>query len=458
MFFLRRHSWSPNLLTRYLGDGVTPADRQRILRGTFHSFVIQGISMVLVFGSNVWLVRSSDPYSYGMYVHVFNWVSILSVFVIAGRDDLLLALIPRYLGAGRPDLAIRLARQCNRWLLLAAVLVCGVFLVTITLIPIQALSEHRSLFLLGSGAVYFTACLGVNQVILQALNHIRLSQVVEKIVKPLLLIAGTALFRLLSSSFDPRGLVILASCVLAGSGILVFILLEWRLRRLPAPATADDPPAERRRRKTVYFFFISLLYLLSTRVVMLMLPYFAPTDAVGIFNICGRYADLLILPFFLMHTVLPQLFARHTDSERAYTQSLFDQSNKLMALLCLPLLAIVIVMGRWLLQLFGPDFVSGYPALIYICLAQCLFSFFGPANTILMMQDKEKQAAFCLLAYVLFLLVLSRLLIPVSAITGGALAMLLSSIFYNLLLTIVLWRTTKISPPWLRALLRNRQG
>ncbi|HVU96450.1 MAG TPA: hypothetical protein VHE34_14575 [Puia sp.] len=439
-------------------DGLTSADRQRILRGTFHSFFIQGLSMLLVFGSNAWLVRSSDPRSYGLYVHVFNWVSILSVFVMAGRDDLTLALLPRYLGAGRTDLASRLVRRCNRWLLLAAVVVSGGFLAVITLAPIPALSEYRPLFLLSSAAVYFTACLGVNQMILQAMNHIRLSQLVEKIVKPALLIAGTTAFRALSVSLDPRGLIILSTIVLAGSAILLFILLEMRLRRLAPPRPAAYPPTEGLSRKAAYFFGISLLNLLSIRIVMLMLPYFTSTggsEAVGVFNICGRFADLLILPFWLMHTVLPQLFARHTDAERSYTRELFHQSNKLMALLCVPLMAGIVVTGKFLLSLFGAGFTMGYPALIYMSLAQALFSFFGPANTILMTQDREKQAAFCLLAYVAVLAFACRLLIPYGGVTGGALAMLAGSCFYNILLALVLWRTTRIANPFFSWLAGN---
>ena len=89
-------------------------------------------------------------------------------------------------------------------------------------------------------------------------------------------------------------------------------------------------------------------------------------------------------------------------------------------------------------------------------LAQCLFSFFGPANTILMMQNREKQAAWCLLAYVLVLFAICRLLIPVSGVTGGALAMLLSSFFYNILLAVVVWRSTRIGSPFLLGLVRRR--
>jgi O-antigen/teichoic acid export membrane protein len=181
---------------------------------------------------------------------------------------------------------------------------------------------------------------------------------------------------------------------------------------------------------------------------MLILPVYLPPKDVGIFNIAYRFADLLIFPFFLMHTVLPQLFARHAVTGRAYTQSLFSESNKLMTLLSLPLLLVNVVAGALLLRLFGPEFSAGYAAVIYISVAQFLFSVFGPANTILMMQDREKYSAGCLLLYVVMLAGTSWWLIPAGGITGGALAIMISSAAYNIVLAVTLYRVCGVRSPF----------
>jgi O-antigen/teichoic acid export membrane protein len=302
---------------RRLSGGVNASDRRRIFRGTLHSFLIQAISVALVFASNLWLVRSSDPESYGVYVHVFNWVSILAVFVMAGRDDLVLALIPRYIREGKNRLAARLIRACNRWMILATLVVAGGFLAVIQLFPIKALSEHSHLFLLSIPAVYFTACLGVNQMILQSLDHIRQSQLVEKIAKPMLLILAVGLFLLATKPFNENNLILLSTIVLGICAIAVLVLTG---RNTPQQSLTPEPGISRLSidtKQVFYFFSVSLLNLLSTRLTMLLLPYFTVSAKdIGIFNICSRFADLLIFPFFLMHSVLPQLFARHTPEER----------------------------------------------------------------------------------------------------------------------------------------------
>jgi O-antigen/teichoic acid export membrane protein len=435
------------LLSWFLNDGVTAIDRRRIIRGTMHSFLIQGISIGLVFGSNLWLVRSSDAQAYGDYVHVFNWVSILSVLVMGGRDDLVLAQLPKYLGASRHGQLVRLVQKANGFIFLSALVICGAFLALISAFPIQSLSAHRPLFLVAVAAVYFSACLTLNQMILQALNHVRSSQIVEKIVRPLLLVLFTGLFRLSATALDSHGLVLMGTVATGICCLFILAMVFWRAGKFTVSA-GENPTAEKHTTRTVYFFLISLLYLLSTKITMLILPLFNPESAIGIFNISYRFADLLIFPFFLMHAVLPQLFARHDMAEKEYTRSLFRQSNKLMTLLAMPLLLLNILAGPFLLRLFGPVFQTGYTAMIYISLAQFLFSVFGPTNTILMTQGRERYSAFCLLVYVILLAVTSWLLIPVSGITGGALAILLSSAGYNILLAVIVYRFYGICSPF----------
>lgn len=462
----RQGRYLSRITNLFAEEGVTATDRRRILRGTIHSFLIQGISILLVFASNWWLVRSTDTSSYGLYVHIFNWVSILSVLVMGGRDDLLLAQLPKYIVAGEHSRVRRMVRSANRWIFFATLLIGAAFIGLISVVPLRSLSEHRPLFLISIAAVYFSGCLSLNQVILQALDHVRQSQIVEKIARPLLLIVFTGLYHLSVTRFDSKTLVILGTLVSALCCAIIGAFVARNMRPYspeapgaPASGTtaaieATEEP-ENHGQKTTYFFLISLFNLLSTKITMLILPLFATEADLGIFNIAYRYADLLIFPFFLMHSVLPQLFARHSMTEADYTRRLYSESTRLMTLIALPLLLINVLAGPFLLRLFGPAFATGYKALVYISLAQFLFSLFGPANTILMTQGKEKHSAMAVLIYVLVLIGSSWLLVPASGITGGAIAILISSLVYNGLLNGMVIRFYGIGAPFL-AFLRKR--
>jgi O-antigen/teichoic acid export membrane protein len=418
-----------------------------MIRGTFQSFVIQGFSVVLVFLCNLLLARWAGVDVYSKYVHVFNWLSILSVCAIGGREDLAISELARYERDHQPERIFPLIGNINRGILVASFGISLIFIAIIFLIPISAFHEYRFDFLIGAGAIYFMAFLTVNQFVLQSLNHIRSSQWVERLVKPMLMIAFFAFARLFVNPFTGTLLVAITEGILGICCAILALVAIQKLKRFRFPqasSSGDAPPS----RKRLYFFFITLLTLLVTKLSMLILPFYTPRRDIGIFNIAYRFADLIVYPFFLMHTVLPQLFARHEDSSATHKQSLYASSTRLMLALSLPLLAVNILGGRIFLGWFGNAFTDGYASLVLLSIAQFLFSLFGPANTVLMMQNREKQAVLALAVHVVILLIANLLLIPVFGITGGALALLIACLVYNLLLAVMAYRFCGVLSPF----------
>jgi len=439
--------WLQKILPLFMQRGLDGSERKGMIEGVFHTFFIQGISISLVFLGNLLLARWAGADAYGAYVHIFNWISILSVAAIGGREDLVITEITKYKINDQPGSIPFFVRATNRYIFIASLLISVLFLASIFLFPIRTLHEHRTEFLIASVAVYFTAFLTLNQFILQSLNHIRQSQLVEKLVKPFLLILFFIIARKLMFQLDSTLLIIIADLVMGGCCILLAALVIRATKEFKS-SIKKAPRKENHTKKTFYFFCITLLTLLVTKISMLILPYFAPQKDIGFFNISYRFADLIVYPFFLMHTVLPQLFARHAGSEASHNQALYSESTRLIMIFSLPLLALNIIAGKFFLGWFGAAFTEGYTALVLLSIAQFLFSLFGPANTILMMQNREKYSVICLIVYVITLFLTSLLLMPTLGITGGAISMLFSCLVYNILLSVQAYRLSGVISPF----------
>ena len=438
-----------SIYEKMLKKDPQPADRSRMIKGIIHSFIIQGISIVLVFAGNYLLVKFFGAEKYGIYVHVFNWISILTILALNGQDDIVLSRLPRYKAENNVVQAGAVIRHANINVAIGSIFISLIFLMLIYIFPIATLSEYRSQFAVASVAIFLSAFLSVNQMILQSLSHIRLSQVIERLLKPFLFTAFIAGAAWLSMKVDASRLILLAVINLA---ICVLVLL-WLVIKKTSIYFRNGTERYKRtglKTQTFYFLSISLLQLLTGKIGMLILPYFTDESAIGIFNISARFSDLIIYPFFLLHTVLPQLFATHHTADLSYKQKLYTESTLIIMITSLPLLLVNIVAGSWLLGYFGPSFTAGYPALIYMSVSNALFALFGPANSILMMQGKEKLSAIALLVYVILLTVLSRIFIPLQGITGAALAMLISNIIYNILLALYAKNYTGVVSPFFR--------
>ena len=417
------------------------------VRGMIHSFIIQGISVLLVFAGNYLLIKHFGADNYGLYVHIFNWVSILSILAVGGQEDVVLSRIPKYKALNKSLQIGSIIRYSNIRIAVTSGLVSLIFLLLINVFNIPTLSAHKSEFLIGVIAIYLSAFLTLNQMVLQSLNHIRLSQVTEKLVKPFLLIIFISLTGLLAYPVNARLLLL----IVAFNLILCVIVVAYFVRNKTKEyfqGIKEKYHAGGISKQSLYFLSISLLQLLTGKIGMLLLPYFTLQQDIGIYNISSRFADLLIYPFYLLHTVLPQMFAHHNNSDVTYKQELFSNSTWILMITSLPLLLLNVLGGKWLLGYFGHEFVLGYTALIYLCLANFLFAVFGPSNTILMMQGKEKYAALALFINVLTLIILNLFFIPAMGISGAALAVLISNFIYSILLAALTWHHTGVMSPF----------
>jgi O-antigen/teichoic acid export membrane protein len=444
-----------SIYEKMLKSDLPQAERSRLIKGIVNSFIIQGFSMVLVFAGNYLLVKFFGAEKYGVYVHVFNWISILTILAANGQEDVVLSRVPKYMAQNNLVQTGAVIRHANVRIAISGIAISLFFLLLIYIFPINKLSEYRFEFLVASLAIYLSAFLSVNQIILQSLNHIRLSQVIERLLKPFLFTVFISVVALLSVYIDASRLIMIAVINLAICALVLGFIVIKKTKRYFRNGT-ERYRGEGVSKQTFYFLAISLLQLLTTKTGMLIMPYFTEEKAIGVFNIAARFSDLIIYPFYLLHAVLPQLFAKHHDSPLLQKQKLYTESTWLIAITSLPLLLLNLGAGQWLLGYFGEAFKEGYPALVYMSISNALFALFGPANTILMMQGKEKLSAIALLVYVLLLAVLSRLLIPVQGITGAALAMLISNVVYNILLAGYAHRHTGVSAPLFKLFAKRR--
>ncbi|OQP62529.1 hypothetical protein A3860_27950 [Niastella vici] len=437
-----------SILEKILKSDLPKEERTRLVKGLIHSFIIQGISIVMVFTGNYLLVKFFGAEIYGVYVHVFNWISVLTVLAMGGQEDIVLSRMPKYMAQNNRLQIGAIIRHSNTRVAINSILISGLFLLLIQLFPVPTLSKYRPQFMVAAGTIYLSVFLTFNQYVLQALNHIRLSQVTERLLKPFvftLFIAGAGW---LSIAVDASRLIGIALINL----VICALVLLWLVIKKTKPYFSKGTErykGEGVSKQAFYFLSISLLQLLATRIGMLIMPYFIEEKNIGIFNIAARFSDIIIYPFYLLHSMLPQLFAKHHSAELSYKQKLYSESTWIIMITSLPLLATNIVVGPWLLgHLFGSEFTAGYPALVLMSASNALFGIFGPANTILMMQGKEKQSAFALVVNVILLTVLSRLLIPTQGVTGVAWAMLISNILYNILLAIFARYHTGVMSPF----------
>jgi O-antigen/teichoic acid export membrane protein len=87
--------------------------------------------------------------------------------------------------------------------------------------------------------------------------------------------------------------------------------------------------------------------------------------------------------------------------------------------------------GRWLLLLFGEEFVAGYPALFALIVGQAVNSLAGSVAYLLIMTGHQNRAAAIMGAGVMVIVLLCFALVPALGALGAALATATGMLVWN---------------------------
>lgn len=240
---------------------------------------------------------------------------------------------------------------------------------------------------------------------------------------------------------DPQRAAAL-SAVAAGIGMaFAAVALAWhaprptRSRRISIPARAWLLAA----------FTLGLQQ--GTRVAreqatLLIVGTFGSVEAAGLYRIAQRGAIAANFGYTTMVTLIaPYLVQLDATGDRARLQRLITASARAMtAVTLIPFAVFLFFGGPLLAALFGADFAAAQPALVLLTLGFVLICALGPAQTVIVMLNRERvllgTMALCLAASV----VLAIALIGPFGAAGAAAADAFGLVLNQLILWYLAWR------------------
>lgn len=149
----------------------------------------------------------------------------------------------------------------------------------------------------------------------------------------------------------------------------------------------------------------------------------------GIYRVAMASAVLVTMPVTILHIVLAPTVSRlHRFGQRAELQQLLRTASAGMCAALVPMLIILLLFGRPLVQLvFGPAYADAWLPLALLCAGQLVFGFFGMGPILLAMADSERHLTVIYLVAVGTGIVAAAILIPGYGAVGAAAAQILST-------------------------------
>jgi O-antigen/teichoic acid export membrane protein len=410
-------------------------ERGRLVRSATTSVALKVGSVLITFVTSILAARVLGAYGYGLYAFVMACVAVLTLPFGLG--------LPSYLvreGVKFPESLGWLRRWADRRVVLGGLL-AGLLLMSAAVLPFASGSQW--LFVLAAPIPLLTNLSSVRQSLLQARGWIVRSQWPQLLFAPALLLLLFVF--LLISGMEVSAFMLMGITTIAAIG--PFVLNKFQLER----ACRDlelVPGATVALRASLPFMWLGALYLLLSRIDLLIIGTLrGPIDA-GIYSIASKPAEVITFLAGAINTVIaPKIASLYHSGDRLTLQRLLTASNRRAVAISAPI-ALVLIVGATplLIFLFGKDFSEGATGLRLLAASQLVIAVGGPLGTILDMTGFEKYNVKCMVFAVVLNTLLNFALVPPFGVTGAAAATLTSVVVTRLMLRYQIYRKLNISP------------
>jgi O-antigen/teichoic acid export membrane protein len=395
------------------------------------------------FLSQLALARSMSTSDYGAYLYL---LAMMNVLLIAGRlelDGSAVRWMSQYTATDRWGLARGYVVASYRTVLLASAAVSAIGACLLAYGPGVAVARL--------GASGFIACLllpvtGSSLLttgILRGLKEYVLSQVPFDLLRPLLMILGIGVLTVNSATpLTTAGALWLNLAV----GLVVLgLLLSLLYRRAPAELRAAAPRYDWRAWFSAAgaFLVMSLAQLiLSNQMDLLVVGSMLSTADAAKYGSAGQLSAIVSLGItgvlFVGAPRIGELFAQ--GAQPALRQHLRSVSRACL-LAGVPLFLAVLILGRWLLGLYGPQFVEAFPILVVLGAAQLTSALVGAhAGAVVSMTRLERGGAVIVCVCAALNMALAIWLTADYGVLGTASATLVATILRSIALDMLLRR------------------
>ena len=411
-------------------------EKKAFLASIKYSFAANLASMGLLYLTQFLLARIMKVDQYGIYAYSMSWLTLLLIIGSMGLDAALLRYIPQYIARSEWSHCRGIIKKSYRIVFpVSIILLLGAWTAILLNRSHPSESDLTDALLLGMCALPFWTAIKLTQGILQALKRPGLSQLLDGVLSPVLLLLtlGIALI----SDLPVSAIAVMAIFLVSRFIVLIFGLALLRSHIFPDELKSAE--AEYKSRDWLKYA-APMLLIAGTQVIMnnadvIMIGMIKDPSQAGIYSAAARLAALISVSLLFVNLVLTPYISEYYYSERRVElQHFISLSARIAAFFGVPLFLVMLAYGKYALGFFGSEFKDGYYALLILSVGQLVNVLSGSVGYIMTMTGRQKQAAYVLAISAALNIVMNYMLIPHFGIEGAAIATAVSLMLWNIAL------------------------
>jgi len=412
-----------------LNRGLRQSLVKQIVGGSAVSIGVRVAGVGLSYAANILLPRLLGVSGYGQYAIALGWTLVLVLPARLGFDYSALRYVTTYLEAGNTS-ALRGFVRISLGSVTCFSLLIGMSMVIIA----SVVTDELGLLTMAAAAALLApiAIVGVLSVMMRTARRYFASQFYDQVMRPatLLVLLG------LSLTANAKLSAPVATLLTATAAWLSLAALGWHFRRTFAEIWSVRATFTDMRK-----WFVLSLPLLGVTVAQELLNQFevillgalADARSAGLFAAASRLVSLMTFALAAFGIVSgPMIASANQRRNLAELQYVTTFTTRLGLLFAGGVALLLVVGGRLLLGLFGPEFQSAYVPLLILVAGGLVNAFTGIVVYLATLTGRERPALAIFLSALALSLALNVLLIPPLGIIGAAIASSSALSFWNL--------------------------
>jgi O-antigen/teichoic acid export membrane protein len=402
--------------------GFGDAEQRLVQRLAGTVFLIRVAAAVLAYGSNVLFARWLGGFEFGVFVYVWTWVLLIGQALDLGLATAAQRFIPEYRERGLPDL-LRGFIAYSRWVAVGVAIIVALVCAGLVWL-IQPWLDHYTVIPLYIACIALPAyaLANVQDGVARSHDWVALAIVPTYIVRQLLLTILMGAAWLAGLPLDAVTAMVLSAAAIWLPALGQMLVLDRRLRKI-IPA---GPKAHAVRHWVVTAMPILMaesFYLLLTHTDLLVLQQFRSPEDVAIYYAAAKTLALVAFIYFsIAATTAHRVSAFHTAGDREGLAAFLRQAIRWTFWPSLAATALLLIFGKPILALFGPQFTAGYSLMFILAVGLLARAAVGPMERFLNMIGQQRICALIYGCAFAVNLALCFVLIPPFGAVGAACA------------------------------------
>jgi O-antigen/teichoic acid export membrane protein len=392
--------------------------------------------MSLNFLVSVILARSIGPRGYGIYAFALATAALLAIPSTAALSTLVVRETAGGLARGRPGLVHGLMEWATQRAIVLAIgavaLAAGIGVAAGSRLQ----PDSRLAFGFALAIVPLLSLMAVRAATLRGFHFVVAGQISELLVVPSVMLMGIGILRVAGAS-EKLGPASAAGFYLTGIAVALVITVVLLRARTPLQVRTASREYEPQAwaGAVVPLLFVSGFAYANRELGLLLVGSLAGAEAAGIYRVAVRGSDLVVFALTgIIVAISPRLARLHAESNLKGLRRLVRRGALASMLWAVPVAAVMIGTGRWLLTtVFGAAFSSGTTSLAILAAGQLINAATGPVGILLNMTGRERKTARGHAVALGVQLVSGVVLIPRWGVEGAAAATALSVAARNLI-------------------------